>query len=368
MSRQGYLLVKGDSSDISANGVVLDTLTIRDLITKAEISRITLNPVNGYLKSGHPSVPIPQSLCRTSDGFLWAGCHYSGGGYGIWKIDPETGVSTFQNCLAGLANWQLNDFVDGEFIYDWNDSSTTQTQYTLFKTNRTTLALESYIQIGSPAAWTYGLGWDGINWWTGDATNKEIQKRSALNLTVVTDYPYPTGYETASFYCLQIDPENPTHLWLQGEMGSNGVVVVWDTATQTIVSEWSSADIMRWKDQQFAIGGADISTPGTIQFLSTGPFKKGNAIFDYLLSDAESDVHNVVSVQYSVDGLPPLIDGLPNPDKVWLDATIGTGGSGNTNLPSSPTGEYLKKAWDTITDTGTGDTLGVYFRLILEEI
>ena len=356
MARQGYLLVKGDSSDISANGVVLDTLTIRDLITKAEISRITLNPVNGWLTSGHPTVAIPQSLCLTPDGFLYAGYHVGAGAFIVWKIDPETGTSTVQNCLIGLATWQISNYVDNDYIYDWDDNSS-QTMFMLVKTNRTTLALESYIQIAvSPAAWTYGLGWDGINWWTGDATNKKIQKRSALNLTVVTDYPYPIGYETASFYCLQIDPENPTHLWLQGEMGSNGVVVVWDTVTQTIVSEWSSADILRWKDQQFAIGGADIPVPGELHFL-TLPTITGTTLLPLLIKN-NNDYWAKVVMEFAI-----VVDGVPG---AYSPCTQGAGGD---DLPwLGPFEETLKHfSWNAGADLSPGSYI-VMLHMKLEKV
>ena len=352
MARKVYSIFASDDSDLTNELALCDKIQVRNLATMAELNVITL------LTS-----ITPRQAYLAPNGFLYSVHHLAAATFYIKKINLETGEVTAFNGVWGPGWYSRGLYVDTNYVYNLYSGS----EFRLHKFDITTAAWVSTTVISPLATDIYGIGYDGVNWWTVKNGTHLIQRRNDA-MTIGLEVAYPTGYSTASFYSCEIDPENPTHLWLQGEMGTNGVIVVWDTATQTIVSEWSSADILRWKDQQFAIGGADISTPGTIQFLSVGPFKKGNAIFDYLLSDAESDVHNVVSVQYSVDGLPPLIDGLPNPDKVWLDATIGTGGSGNTNLPSSPTGEYLKKAWDTITDTGTGDTLGVYFRLILEEI
>lgn len=377
MARVGYILVNSAGLDVTNDGAVLNTLSIRNLDTKIEITSIPLNPEDIYLKNQGSSYLMEiVGTCLSPDGQLFVATIYKAGAacYSrLYQIDPTDGTLTIRVSPMNTNHELMGIYADNDFVYvtfcNWYEVN-----YKRLKYKRVDWILDSTIILPVTAYHRFfGIGYDGINFWTSAVkgnppTEYKIQKRNWETLAAITEYSYPIGYEAACFRLTRIDSQNPTHLWLQGELGTNGVIVVWDTSTQSIVSEFSSTEILRFKNQQLAPGGAATSTPGTIQFLSTGPFKKGNAIFDYLLSDAESDVHNVVSVQYSVDGLPPLIGGLPNPAKVWLDATIGTGGSGNTNLPSSPTGEYLKKAWDTITDTGTGDTLGVYFRLILEEI
>ena len=282
MARKGYILTRSDNTDITSASVVLDQISVRDLDTKVEIETIPLAPVDPILKSGHPTESwVPQSLCLTPDGFLYAGCHGFSGAYAIWKIDPETGTSTYQQCVAPNANIQIANWADSEFIYNSSYHTPTSNRFQVNRRDNLSLVSDTLFTTTNRV---HGVANNGICWWVADNVAKTIQKRNLSSFVFEGDYPYPTGYETASFYCLQIDPENPTHLWLQGEMGTNGVIVVWDTATQTIVSEWSSADILRWKDQQFAVGGADIPVPGELHFL-TLPTITGTTLLPLLIKN-----------------------------------------------------------------------------------
>jgi len=355
MARVGYILTRMDGTDITTDNVVLDQVSLRNLDTKVEIGVVPLNPSHSSLRSGNNF--YVQSLCLSPDGFLFAMS-----GWSVFKIDPNTGgLISYSTAIFPSGN-PTGIYADTNFVYV-SDIGVSAVEYKIHKVDRATWTLVSTTSAAVPVGWYYGIGWDGANYWNsrchpGYPENpKAIQKRNATTLNLIQEWAYPTGYTSAYFYSCQIDSQNPTHLWLQGELGANGVIVVWNTVTQTIISEWSSPDRLRWMNQQLAPGGVEIEN-NSITFL-TLPLIQGTTLLPVLCKNSGVNWVKVV-LEFAI--IDP-ITGLPG---VYSDCTVGVGGDPFPWL--LPPEETLKHvSWAAASDLAPGSyTVSLHLKLIKE--
>ena len=356
MARVGYILTRMDGTDITTDNVVLDQVSLRNLDTKVEIGTVPLNPVRTSLFNYSATRLVAAYL--SSDGKLFA--FGTTNPLDVYEINITTGVNTIAvNTVAGAYGMGL--YVDDIYIYIW--AGWWDTGYDLRKYNRSTGAYVSTVHIvGASTLLLQGLGYDGLYAWVVNfpiSTNgqRKIQKRNWTTLALVAEYDYPTGYSTANFYSCQIDSQNPTHLWLQGELGANGVIVVWNTLTQSIISEWSSTDRLRWMNQQLAPGGVEIEN-NSITFL-TLPLIQGTTLLPVLCKNSGVNWVKVV-LEFAI--IDP-ITGLPG---VYSDCTVGVGGDPFPWL--LPPEETLKHvSWAAASDLAPGSyTVSLHLKLIKE--
>ncbi|MHC4661566.1 MAG: hypothetical protein ACYS8W_07745, partial [Planctomycetota bacterium] len=91
--------------------------------------------------------------------------------------------------------------------------------------------------------------------------------------------------------------------------------------------------------------------PVVINVMSAASPASGDAIINYMLSDPNSDLCDIV-VTYSIDG-----------GSNWLNATQGAGGDPITSLSSTPAGVSHSFSWNTIADLGYSYLASVMVRI-----
>jgi hypothetical protein len=104
-------------------------------------------------------------------------------------------------------------------------------------------------------------------------------------------------------------------------------------------------------DGTVTVGPGVVNTEPSIRILTPSGTQSGDIAISYVLSDNESNICSLVSIQYSLDNV------------TWDNATMGTGGDGTTGLASSPAGTQHTYVWASGIDLPGVNDSTVYFRI-----